>query len=163
MRKYAFNVRKRGFSLAEAAVAMSLIALVLFMAVTAVLTVSVAEKRADDVRFFVNETENFLECYKVRGARGFTENAKLLFPEYADIAAEGESARFECVICYDENRNIGAVYFYPLGGASVEEYGGSGRYFLRITVDNGYFSRAENSQGEVIFTLEKEYKSRFDI
>ena len=164
MSKKAFNVRNKGFSLAETAVAASLIALVFSMATTAVLTVSAAERRSGEVRFFIGETENFLECYKMGGASGFFENARLLLPEDAEITAGyGENERYEYVVCYDGEKKITAVRTLPFGKEMPEEYRSTVKYFLFITIDKGFFSLAENSEGDTIFTLKKRYRSRFDL
>lgn len=67
---------KKGFSLVEALIALTLIALIFATATTAIVS-TVNNRRYTEVkRFFINETQNYLECYKRGGKEDFKDNLK---------------------------------------------------------------------------------------
>lgn len=144
---------KKGFSLVEALIALTLIALIFATATTAIVS-TVNNRRYTEVkRFFINETQNYLECYKRGGKDGFRENLKNLL----DIDKEPET---------DSTHDVYKIYY--------------SRTFEVVSSDEGYFEivvRIEpegESKGfwitvyevestKMIYKTETPYVSRFDM
>lgn len=144
---------KKGFSLVEALIALTLIALIFATATTAIVS-TVNNRRYTEVkRFFINETQNYLECYKRGGKDKFQDNLNIML---------GIEAKKETV----DSHNVYKVYY--------------SRTFEVVSSDEGYFEivvRIEpegESKGfwitvyeaestKIIYKTETPYVSRFDI
>lgn len=146
---------KKGFSLVEALIALTLIALIFATATTAIVS-TVNNRRYTEVkRFFINETQNYLECYKRGGKDKFQDNLNIML----GIEAKEETKT-------DSTHNVYKIYY--------------SRTFEVVSSDEGYFEvvvRIEpegESKGfwitvyeaeskKIIYKTETPYVSRFDM
>lgn len=149
---------KKGFSLVEALIALTLIALIFATATTAIVS-TVNNRRYTEVkRFFINETQNYLECYKRDGKTGFENNLKYLL---------GIEAKKETV----DAHNVYKVYYSRTFKVVPVEKNSSilpdDAYFI-VVVNDMYNSfsvtvyEAEEAT-KIIYKTETPYVSRFDM
>ncbi len=158
---------KKGFSLLETVISMTVITIVFFMAVTTTLFVSTTLKKVDNQRFFTNEAANFLECYKVGGSAGFAKNANEFFFDAEDNDGASsivvpETGGYTVLIGYDSdyNRQIIATY---AAGENIPEEAFRQKYFtLVIKIDKSFECSVVNFKGSVLFEGGKFY-SRYDL
>lgn len=155
--------RKKGFSLAETVVALTLITIVFSMTVTSILAVSKTYKKAENVRFFVNEINNYLECYKMEGADNFTQNVNdYLFSDERLRLSPPSSESYDLIICYGEDYGKTYATIVEKGGIVNEEIFQKASFTVRITIDNSFYAVATDGSGERVFSLPKPYVSRYD-
>ncbi|MBQ9481624.1 MAG: type II secretion system protein [Clostridia bacterium] len=155
------NDKKRGFSLAETVIALSLITIVFGMTVSSVLVISSTYKKMENLRFFVNEINNYLECYKMGGAEKFSDNVNAyLLDGELKLTPDG-AASYECIVCYDGDFNKTGVLFSS--GRLTDEYKGKGRFYVHITINGSFYARVFDDDGAAVYSAPKEYYSRYDL
>ena len=59
---------RKGYTLLEAVIAFTIIAIAFGAAMTAVMFSFTVRRRVDNEKFFIFETQNYLECYKMQGS-----------------------------------------------------------------------------------------------
>ncbi len=149
---------KKGFSLVEALIALTLIALIFATATTAIIS-TVNNRRYTEVkRFFINETQNYLECYKRGGKNAFCDNLQNLL----DIKAEKETKTIDNS---EETYNVYTVYysrtFEVVASSSADAY-----FTLEVNDKDNAFSVIVYEAGDdtkTIYKTKTPYVSRFDI
>lgn len=146
---------KKGFSLVEALIALTLIALIFATATTAIVS-TVNNRRYTEVkRFFINETQNYLECYKRGGKNGFENNLKDLL----GITAFTENVKPNNYYTYYTRS------FESVRGESSRTYPDNAYYFqvvVRID-DNGFFVTVFDIEQKTVYESGFSYVSRFDM
>lgn len=158
------NRIKRGFTLAETVVALSLITLVFAMTITSILAISTTYKSAENMRFFINEINNYLECYKLGGSREFSGNVNdYLFGEGLTLSPPDGAEAYECMVCYDADFNKTAVFAVRGGESFGGEYRRHGVFFVHITIDGSFDAAAFDKKDARIFSVPKKYYSRYDL
>lgn len=145
---------KKGFSLVEALIALTLIALIFATATTAIVS-TVNNRRYTEVkRFFINETQNYLECYKRDGKTGFENNLKYLL----DITAFTEN---------DKPNNYYTYYtrsFESVRGESSRTYPDNAYFQIVVRIDdNGFFVTVFDIEQKKVYESGFPYVSRFDM
>lgn len=157
------NSKKRGFTLAETVVALSLITIVFSMTVTSVLAISSTYKKIENLRFFVNEINNYLECYKLGGAERFSESVNLyLLTGDIKLTPPSNSDTYECVICYDADFNKTGIFTARGGYSFGEEYRQYGKFYVFITIDKCFYAHAAENDNTEIYSVPKKYYGRYD-
>ena len=158
------NNKKRGFTLAETIVALALITIVFSMTVTSILTISSTYKKTENLRFFVNEINNYLECYKLGGAESFSVNVNTyMLEEDMELQPPENANAYECVICYDAEFNKTEIFAAKIGYSLGEEYKEYGKFYVYITIDKSFYAYAFENDGTTIYTVPKKYYSRHDL
>lgn len=145
---------KKGFSLVEALIALTLIALIFATATTAIVS-TVNNRRYTEVkRFFINETQNYLECYKRGGKIGFENNLKDLL----GITAFTEN---------DKPNNYYTYYtrsFESVRGESSRIYPDNAYFQVVVRIDdNGFFVTVFDIEQKTVYESGFSYVSRFDM
>lgn len=145
---------KKGFSLVEALIALTLIALIFATATTAIVS-TVNNRRYTEVkRFFINETQNYLECYKRDGKTGFENNLKYLL----GITAFTEN---------DKPNNYYTYYtrsFESVRGESSRTYPDNAYFQIVVRIDdNGFFVTVFDIEQKKVYESGFPYVSRFDM
>lgn len=142
--------KKRGFTLMETVVALAVLAVCLTITATAIVASNNVRNQSEAKRFFIIETANFLECYKVSGSNGFYENFLLYL----------EEAENEKIV---DGTSTAYVFYYSAGlkRASTKD---EAKYSLTVTIDGSFFAKAsELKSGKTVYSLERPYVSRFDM
>lgn len=148
---------KKGFSLVEALIALTLIALIFATATTAIVS-TVNNRRYTEVkRFFINETQNYLECYKRGGKKEFKDNLYVMLGIKAKQEVEG-------------THNAYTVYYSKSFEVVPDEDDGflpDGAFFKLVVNDsNNSFNitvyEAEDAT-KIIYQTETPFVSRFDM
>lgn len=149
---------KKGFSLVEALIALTLIALIFATATTAIVS-TVNNRRYTEVkRFFINETQNYLECYKRGGKDKFQDNLNIML---------GIEAKKETVDAHNVYKVYYSRTFEVVPAEKDNDFLPDGAYF-KVVVNNmnNSFSvtvyEAEEST-KIIYKTETPYVSRFDM
>ena len=157
------NRKKRGFTLAETVVALTLITIVFGMTITSILTISSTYKSAENMRFFINEINNYLECYKLGGADKFSDSVNdYLFEGLTLTPPEGADA-YECMVCYNADFNKTAVYAVREGQSFGSEYRTKGVFFVHIIINKSFEAAAYDKDDAKVFSSPKKYYSRYDL
>lgn len=145
---------KKGFSLVEALIALTLIALIFATATTAIVS-TVNNRRYTEVkRFFINETQNYLECYKRDGKNKFQDNLNIML----DITAFTEN---------DKPNNYYTYYtrsFESVRGESSRTYPDNAYFQIVVRIDdNGFFVTVFDIEQKKVYESGFPYVSRFDM
>lgn len=169
LRAEEFPRDKKGFSLLETVISMTVITIVFAMAVSSMLFVSTTLKKTDNQRFFTNEAANFLECYKVEGAAGFAKNANEFFfgtndddsAETTRINARGKDS-YIVFIGYDSDYNRQIIATYGVGENIPQAIYRQKYFTIVIRIDKSFECVVYNFKGSVLFGSGKFY-SRYDL
>ncbi len=154
---------KKGFSLAETVVALTLITICFSMTVTSILAVSKTYKKAENIRFFVNEINNYLECYKMEGADNFAKNVNdYLFSDERLKVLPPVDSSYDLIICYGKNYAKTYAAIVEQGGKLSEEISKEASFLVKININNSFYACATDASGEAVFSLPKPYVSRYD-
>lgn len=145
---------KKGFSLVEALIALTLIALIFATATTAIVS-TVNNRRYTEVkRFFINETQNYLECYKRGGKTDFENNLKDLLG----------------ITAFTENDKPNKYYTYytrsfeSVRGESSRTYPDNAYFQVVVRIDdNGFFVTVFDIEQKTVYESGFSYVSRFDM
>ena len=157
---------KKGFSLSETAIALTLLGIVFAMTITAVLSVSTSYKNVENSRYFITEIENYLECYKMDGVSGFAENVNdyLLDDNPSleiDVSRASSDNSYQVIVCYDSDFN--KIEVLVSGGGIPGDLYSHGKYFVRIILNNSFYAVAFDDRGNTIFDMKDPYYSRYDL
>ena len=150
---------KKGYSLLETVIALSLIAIAFGAAITAILMSVNIRKQVMNTKYFITETSDFLECYKIKGADGFKANAEL----YLDCA--GSLTIYEPKAEDGSSDKIVYAVYYTGGYKMLAEDEKDKAYFVMyITIDNSFDAVIKQvSDGKSVYSLKEPYYSRFDL
>lgn len=150
---------KKGYSLLETVIALSLIAIAFGAAITAILMSVNIRKQVMNTKYFITETSDFLECYKIKGADGFKDNAEL----YLDCA--GSLTIYEPKTEGGSSDKIVYAVYYTGGYKMLAEDEKDKAYFVMyITIDNSFDVVVKQvSDGKSVYSLKEPYYSRFDL
>lgn len=151
----------KGFSLAETAIALSLIAIVFMMAVTTLLAIASNYKKISNTSFFTNEITNYLDCYKKGGYKDFKENVNKFMFEDEVVSGVGGNGKY--VFCYDSNYKLIDGYFALSGEAFENGYKNGAKYFLFVDVNKSFFAYVVDDENEKVATMKNAFYSRYDL
>lgn len=144
---------RKGFTLAEVVVAFSLIALVFAVATSAVLFSLNVRRRTDNAKFFISETEQYLECYKTGGSAKFEENMCNLITD-AFVKPEPDQAD-------PENGTVYKIYYTK--SYDITD-GQNAAFVLEITINRSFMAKStEYKSKKTVYALKEKYVSHFDM
>ncbi len=142
--------RRKGFSLLETVIAMTLIAIVFSMAITTVLAAGSIRRRSQNCRFFVTEISNYLECYRMGGSQEFADNVKTYLGVELSAAQEGS-------------------YLVYYGADYVITTAGNAAFTLTLTIapvsaeESSFSALARDASGDVVYQTRFGFVSRYDV
>ena len=142
------NFRK-GYTLLEAVIAFTLIAIAFGAAMTAIMFSLTVRRRADNEKIFIFETQNYLECYKMQGSAGFKDNAE----KYLKVGlGDGETL--------EDGSTVYKIYYTAGYGITDEQ---NAVFVLEITLNNSFSAKTyEKNNGKVIYAMDRPFVSRYD-
>lgn len=139
----------RGFTLAETVISFAVVGVCLLLTVTAIMASVGVRRKYEAKRFFVFETENYLECYKLGGSAGFSENVSL----YTDVGA---------VESVSEEKTIYVYYYTATFEQTADD--SAAKYSFTVTIEKSFFAESVDLKtGKTVYSSEEPYVSRFDI
>ena len=153
--------RKKGFSLAETVIALSLITVVFMMAMTTILAVASNYKKISNTSFFTNEITNYLDCYKKGGSQQFKENVNKFMFEEEKLSGAGGNGKY--VFCYDSSYNLIGGYFASDGETFESGYKNGAKYFLYVEINKSFYAYAVDDEDESMAKMQKAFYSRYDL
>ncbi len=141
---------RKGYTLLEAVIAFTIIAIAFGAAMTAVMFSFTVRRRVDNEKFFIFETQNYLECYKMQGSSEFKNNAD----KYLSVnVGAGETT--------DDGGVVYKIY-YTAGYAITDEQNAA--FVLEITVNKSFVARTyEKDNGKVIYAMDRVFVSHYDL
>lgn len=151
---------KKGFSLLETVIALTIVALIFALATTVIISTVGSRRYSEVKRFFIYETQNYLECYKRGGKEGFNSNLQNLL----GITAKSQTSA--------SGANIYTVYYsksLEYLDAGDSEFQPDGAFFKIIVRDKTdgktgfYLTVIEIEENKEVYKTQKEYVSRYDI
>lgn len=137
--------KKKGITLAEASIAMVVIALTFLIALSNMLTMSATYNKMDNSRFFTAEISNLLECYKIEGENGFESNVESLLN----------------LTLTQEQDNKYVIYY--LSDYSITTNKLLASFVLEITIDGSFYAVVSSKDGSLVYKMNEKYISRFDM
>jgi len=150
---------KRGFSLFETVIALTLIGIVFAAATTAVITSVNVRRRNADSKYFITETSNYLECYKIGGSATFADNVgKYLVSDCLEKQdLESSTSHSVYYVCYNVYYSAGYKRLSP-------EEKDNACFVMKITLDKSFTVRVnEIRSGKKVYELKNPYVSHFDL
>lgn len=153
--------RKKGFSLAETVIALSLITVVFMMAMTTLLAVASNYKKISNTSFFTNEITNYLDCYKKGGSQQFKQNVNKFMFEEEKLSGAGGNGKY--VFCYDSGYNLIGGYFALDGETFENGYKNDAKYFLHVEINKNFYAYAVDDEDKSITKMQKAFYSRYDL
>lgn len=141
---------QRGYSLLEAVIAFTIIAIAFGAAMTAVMFSFTVRRRVDNEKFFIFETQKYLECYKMQGASGFEKN----LGDYLGVnVGAGETG--------EDGSTVYKIY-YTAGYEITDEQNAA--FVLEITMNKSFFAETtEKNNGKVIYAIDRAFVSHYDL
>ena len=141
---------QRGYTLLEAVIAFTIIAIGFGAAMTAVMFSFTVRRRVDNEKFFIFETQNYLECYKMQGSSGFKSNTY----KYLNVSLGAGEA--------DENGGIVYKIYYTAGYAITDEQNAA--FVLEISVNNSFVAKTyEKNRSKEIYAMDRPFVSHYDL
>lgn len=141
---------RKGYTLLESVIAFTLIAIAFGAAMTAVMFSFTVSCRVDNEKFFIFETQKYLECYKMQGSVGFKANAD----KYLKVdVGSGEAI--------DGGGMVYKIY-YTAGYDLTDEQNAA--FVLEMTVNESFFAGTyEKNSGKVIYAMDRAFVSHYDL
>lgn len=152
---------KKGFSLAETVIALSLITVVFMMAMTTILAVASNYRKISNTSFFTTEINNYLDCYKKGGSKEFKENVNKFMFEGEAVSGVGGDGKY--VFCYDSSYKLLGGYFAADGEAFENGYKDGAKYFLFVDINKSFYAYVVDDGNEKVATMKTAFYGRYDL
>jgi len=151
---------KKGYSLLETVIALSLIAIAFGTAMTAIFMSINIRKQVMNTKYFITETSDFLECYKIGGSDDFALNAL----KYLDCGADTLTVYEQQTENGSSGKTVYAVYYSGGYKMLADDEQDNAYFVLYITVGNSFDAVVKQANdGKTVYRLKEPYYSRFDL
>ena len=146
--------KKRGYSLLEAVIALSLIAICFGMAMTAVVSSFKVRRRVMNTKYFIAETSNYLECYKMHGSADFKKNVDLYL-------GTGDSM---FVFAQSDDGIVYVIYYDGDYNKLPRDKADDAMFVMYVVIEKSFTAYVKEAASKRdVYYLRDPYISRFDM
>lgn len=139
---------KKGFSLLETVIALSLVGIIFGLSITVFNVASSERARLEHYRYFSHEVDKYLQVYRLDVPANFYTNVTQCFDDEVEFILKDET-----------NQTYTIKYTASHKKTTADDANAS--FTLTITIDNGFSARVTGKKG-ILMTIDN-FKSNYDL